>query len=79
MPIPQALHITKFTDYEEVIQMLYELDDDFKTLCNDYSLNKVNIEKCAARARELSLRLMEYESLSDELEQEILEYVIKIS
>jgi hypothetical protein len=59
--------------------MLYEIDDDFKTLCNDYTLNKGNIEKCASRVRENSLRIREYESLSDELEQEILEYVMKIS
>ena len=79
MPIPPALDIEEFAEYKEVINRLYLIDDDFKALCDDYSMSKMHIEKINAKSLEDKQRKIEYQQLSLELEKEILDYVNKLT
>jgi len=79
MPIPPALNIDEFADYKEVIVGLYMIDDDFRALCDDYSMSKMQIEKISAKSFEDKQRKIEYQQLSLELEKEILDYVNKLT
>jgi hypothetical protein len=75
--IPQALNTAQFAQYMETIKMLYRVDDDFKTLCDDYLLSKTSLEEFKEKTLEDKQRELEYKRLSRELEKEILEYVTK--
>ena len=77
--IPPALNIPQFAEYLETIKMLYRIDDDFKTLCDDYVTSNMNVEKFRGLAREGMKNESEYKQLSLDLEKEILDYVIKRS
>jgi len=79
MPIPPALDIDEFAEYKEVINRLYLIDDDFRALCDDYSMSKMHIEKFNAKSLEDKQRKIEYQQLSLELEKEILDYVNKLT
>jgi hypothetical protein len=75
MNIPVALETDKFKHYHEIISELYTVDDDFKTMCDDYCLNRLNIENLKRKCLETRVYKMECEELSIELAEEILEYV----
>jgi hypothetical protein len=77
--IPQALNTAQFAQYIETIKMLYHVDDDFKTLCDDYLISKTSLEEFKERSIEDRQRELEYKRLSRELEKEIVEYVTKRS
>ena len=77
--IPPAFNAPQFADYIETIKMLYKVDDDFKTLCDDYLTSKYSLEKFKERSAEDKQMELEYKRLSRDLEKEILEYVIKRS
>ena len=79
MPIPPALDIDEFAEYREVINRLYLIDDDFRALCDDYSMSKMHIETFNAKSLEDKQRKIEYQQLSLELEKEILDYVNKLT
>ena len=79
MPIPPALDIDEFAEYKEVINRLYLIDDDFRALCDDYSMSKTHIEKIIVKSLEDKQRKIEYQQLSLELEKEILDYVTKLT
>ena len=79
MPIPPALDIDEFAEYKEVISRLYVIDDDFRALCDDYSMSKTHIEKFDVKSLEDKQRKIEYQQLSLELEKEILDYVNKLT
>jgi len=79
MPIPPALDIDEFAEYKEVINRLYLIDDDFRALCDDYSMSKTHIEKFNVKSLEDKQRKIEYQQLSLELEKEILDYVNKLT
>ena len=79
MPIPPALDIDEFAEYKEVINRLYLIDDDFRALCDDYSMSKTHIEKFDVKSLEDKQRKIEYQQLSLELEKEILDYVNKLT
>lgn len=79
MPIPPALDIDEFAEYKEVINRLYLIDDDFRALCDDYSMSKTHIEKLNVKSLEDKQRKIEYQQLSLELEKEILDYVNKLT
>ena len=76
--IPPALNIPQFADYLETIKMLYRMDDDFKTLCDDYNTSRMNMEKFKELAMEENESAFEYKQLSRDLEKEILDYVNKL-
>ena len=74
MPIPLELNTAEFAEHMDTIRVLYLADDDFKSLCDDYSTVKSSIEKFKYSAHEKK-REMEYKHLSEELEKEILKYI----
>jgi len=79
MPIPPALDIDQFAEYKEVINRLYQIDDDFRALCDDYSMSKMHIEKFNAKSLEDKQRKIEYQQLALDLEKEILDYVNRLT
>ena len=79
MPFPPALDTEEFAEYKEVINRLYSIDDDFRALCDDYSMSKTHIEKFDVKSLEDKQRKIEYQQLTLELEKEILDYVNKLT
>ena len=79
MPLPPSLDTDQFADYKEAITRLYFIDDDFRALCDDYSITKMHIETTNAKSLEDKQRKIEYQHLSLELEKEILDYVNKLT
>ena len=73
--IPKALNSKKFAEHMESIEILYLVDDEFKAICDDYSVSKTNMEKYRKKAEEDAQYKAEYENLSIELEKEILRYL----
>ena len=78
MPVAHILNIKPFSEYKETIELLYSLDDDFKTLCDDYYLSKMNTEKFRNRSFKDHESELEYKNLTLELEKEILEYLLRL-
>lgn len=75
--IPRALNISQFAEYMETIKMLYQVDEDFKILCDDYLTSKTSFEQFKEKTEEDKLLKQEYKQLSRNLEKEILQYVSK--
>lgn len=77
MTIPKALHNEKFSKYMESIIVLYLADDEFKTICDDYCISKMNIEKFSKKSEEDIQCKADYEAVAIELEEEILRFITK--
>lgn len=77
MSIPKKLYSEKLSKYQESITVLYLVNDDFKSMCDDYCVSKLNIEKYAKKIQENFQMKVEYENLIKELEEEILLFIIK--
>lgn len=77
MPIPQALNIIPFAEHLETIKTLYMGDANFKALWDDYCTSKLNSKKFRERSLENIRNELEYHQLAQDLEKEILEYLIK--
>ena len=77
--IPPALNNSRFAEYIETIKMLYKVDDDFKTLCDDYMTSKTSLEEFHEKAMQDKQMELEYKRLYRDLEKEILEYVARRS
>ena len=77
--IPRALNISQFVEFKETIEMLYQIDEDFRTLCDDYLLSKESFERFKEKSIEDQQLELEYRRLSGNLEKEILEYIQKRS
>lgn len=75
MTIPKALYTEKFEKIMESIIILYLADDEFKTICDDYCISKMNIEKYKEKLEEDTQCKSDYESVSRELEEDILRFV----
>jgi hypothetical protein len=75
MTIPKALYIEKFEKFMESIIVLYLADDEFKAICDDYCTSKMNIEKYRKKSEEDTQCKSDYESLSMELEEDILRFL----
>ncbi len=77
MAIPEKLYSEKLSNYQESIKVLYLIDDDFKSMCDDYCCSKLNIEKYKKKMEDDFHMKVEYENLTKELEEEILMYIVK--
>jgi hypothetical protein len=77
MSIPNKLYTEKLNTYQESIKVLYLVDDDFKSMCDDYCCSKLNIEKHMQTMKENFQMKIEYENLAKELEEEIVLYIQK--
>ncbi|CAC9976130.1 hypothetical protein DBB36_22405 [Flavobacterium sp. WLB] len=75
MSIPLALQNEKFANCQESIKILYLVDDNFRCMCDDYNITKENVEFFKQKTEEDFQCRMEYETLSIELEEEILRYI----
>lgn len=75
MTVPKTLYIKKFEKFMESIKILYLTDDEFKIICDDYNTSKMNIEMYEKKSVEVIQCKSDYESLSIELEDEILRFV----
>ena len=75
--IPHDLNTSKFAEYMETIKMLYDVDDDFRSLCDDYLVSRKNFEKYKDQSFETKQLKHEFKRLTQNLENEILEYVQK--
>ncbi|HEX6194198.1 MAG TPA: hypothetical protein VFZ42_17615 [Chitinophagaceae bacterium] len=78
MSIPAALNTSAFLDHIDTIRMLYEVDEDFKTLCDDYSTSLHNVEKFKGETLHNLRSELEYQQLTIDLQKEILEYVKRL-
>lgn len=77
MSIPEKLYSEKLSSFQESIKVLYLVDDDFKSMCDDYCCSKINVEKYTQILQENFQRKVEYENLTKELEDDIIHYIIK--
>jgi hypothetical protein len=75
MSVPKALYIEKFEKFMASIIVLYLADDEFKAICDDYCISKMNIEKYMKKSEEDTQCKSDYESLSLELEEDILRFL----
>lgn len=75
MTVPKALYTEKFEKFMESIIVLYLTDDEFKAICDDYCISKMNIDKYKKKTEEDSQSKSDYESLSAELEDEIIKFI----
>ncbi|MDR7371354.1 hypothetical protein [Flavobacterium aquidurense] len=77
MSIPEKLYSEKLSSYQESIKVLYLIDDDFKSMCDDYCCSKLNIEKYKQKMQQDFHMKVEYENLTKELEEDIVLYILK--
>jgi hypothetical protein len=78
MSKPLNMIVREFSEHGETIKNLYSTDDDFKTLCEDYYISRMNIEKLREQLLENRQSALEYKHLAVALEKEILEYLWKV-
>ena len=79
MDVPKALNTASFAEYMETIKALYDVDEDFKTLCDDYVTCKVKVEIYKGKSLDNLRSEREFQQMSFDLEKEIIEYVKRIS
>ena len=70
--------VREFSEHGETVKKLYSMDDEFKTLCEDYYISRMNIEKLKVQLLENRQSTLEYKHLAVALEKEILEYLLKV-
>lgn len=66
-----------FPDLEEKIDFLLQTDENFRDLCSDHILCVAMVKSMRARLTENTAGIEEYEDLQRNLEQEILETIMK--
>jgi len=77
MSIPDELYNGTFAKYIESIEIMYLVDDDFKMICNDYCYCKNKIEKYNKNLKKYLKSSIKGEKLSQELQEEIIFYLIR--
>lgn len=77
MSLPNELYNAKFAEYIESLKILYLIDDQFKTICNEYCSSREKTEKYKKKFEKNFRHKLEFENLSKELEEEILIYLIR--
>ncbi|WP_341690088.1 hypothetical protein [Flavobacterium calami] len=61
----------------ESIKIMYLIDDRFKMICDQYCISKIKAERNKQKSEKYLYQQLENENLSQELEEEILFYIIK--
>lgn len=77
MSLPDELYNVKFAEYFESMRKMYLLDDRFKTMCDDYCESIVNTKIYKRQIEKKIRQKLECEKLSQELEEEILFYIVR--
>ncbi len=67
----------RFPAFHEKVVDLYNLDEEFQGLCNDYYLCIKSLEQWKARIENDEKCLVEYKDLKETLEQEICRFLEK--
>jgi len=67
--------VSQFTNHAETIRILYLVDEDFKSLCDDYYTSKMHSEKLHDKMLSDKQWENEYQHLSSVLEKEIIDYI----
>ena len=71
-----ACIIEKFPEYKLKILDLYALDEDFKSLCEDYAYCSQFLAQCALENKPANyLPAIEYKTICEALEQEAASYL----
>ena len=65
----------KFPQHSERIEELYEVDEDFRTLCADYFLCVQHLQKFKTEFNEKQHSIEEYKDIKDELEKELHDFI----
>lgn len=77
MALPEELYNIRFAGYFESIKELYQADERFRAICDEYC-SAISKGGQYARRMERNLRLKaESDTLSRELEEEILFYIVR--
>ncbi len=77
MSLPKELHSSKLKQYMESIKIMYLIDDRFKMICDQYCVSKMKAERNKQKSDKYLYQQLENENLSQELEEEILFYILK--
>lgn len=77
VPLKLQVMIQKFPDFRVRIIQLYQYDENFKSLCEDYWLCTTLLEKQKNRIQADTELVMEYDSICTTLENDINNYLIK--
>jgi hypothetical protein len=65
----------KFPQQGERIEELYRLNEDFRTLCSDYLLCRMELQKFGQEADEKKLSVREYKNMQEELENDLFHFI----
>ena len=71
MPVSHVLNTEPFIEHMETIELLYSVDDGFKSLCDDYCNSMMNIQKWKNKLIENKQRELDYKQLLLDLEKEL--------
>ena len=71
MPASHVLNTEPFIEHIETIELLYSVDDGFKSLFDDYCNSILNIEKWKNKLIEDKQREIDYKHLLLDLEKEL--------
>jgi len=74
MPVSDVLNIEPFIEYKDTIELLYAVDNDFKTLCDEYCNSLMNIQKWKNKLIEYKQREIDYKHLLLDLERELIHW-----
>lgn len=77
MWLPREMENLKFAEYIDSIRIMYLVDHHFQMLCDQYCLSKMKAKKMEKKMEKDLYNKLENENLANELEEEILFYLIK--
>ncbi|RLP22028.1 hypothetical protein D8676_26310 [Mesorhizobium sp. YM1C-6-2] len=76
MPLTAAM--ARFVDVAELIRSRAELDDTLRDLCEDYRLARELLLNAKKEKPRSTKNISEYSSLVDDLEDEIMRYLVNV-
>jgi len=68
----------KFPQQSDRIEELYRLDEGFRTLCSDYLLCMMELQKFHKEADEKKLTVKEYKNIQADLEDELFHFIFRV-
>jgi hypothetical protein len=74
MPLTAAM--ARFVDAAEIIRSRSEIDEALRDLCEDYGLARELLRNAKRQKPRVPKKIAEYSSLVDDLEDEIMRYLV---
>lgn len=65
----------KFPQQSERIEELYRLNEDFRMLCSDYLLCRMELQKFGQELNEKKLSVKEYKNMQEDLENDLFHFI----